>query len=342
MPKRSVYGLLCLAALFACPFAHAGTVRNDRSPQKYLDLAADPRYASAGAIHVDRSGEASSGSGVLIGDRWVLTAAHLLSGTTNLTFTVGGAEYDADGWVMHPKYTGDLRKGFDLGLVRLSEPVTDVTPAGLYRWRNEQNRVGVFDGFGRTGTGRTGGQPFDDVDGRARAGTNTIDGSVDRKPGSGHSTAKLATGANLFVTDFDNPAYESDNATGSPTPTDLELLISQGDSGGPVFLDAPRRRHADDPPLVAGIHSFGEFVDDADDSDYGDITGHTRVAVFRPWIERTMKRATLGKSVPEFVTPEPSEGARELDGMMAAVTPEPTTAGIALASMLLCSSRQRR
>jgi hypothetical protein len=241
---------------------------------------------------------------------------------------------------MHPRYTGDLRKGYDLGLVRLSEPVTDVTPAGLYRWRNEQNRVGVFSGFGRTGTGLSGGQPLDEIDGRRRAGTNVIDGSVDAKLGYGHYTTKLARGANLFVTDLDNPDDASDNATGSPTPTDLELLIAQGDSGGPVFLDDPRRGHADAPPLVAGIHSFGEFTDAHDDSDYGDITGHTRVSIFRPWIEKTMKRATLGKNVPDFVTPTP-EGARELDGDMTAV-PEPTTAVMVFASLLLLASRRGR
>src|SRR4029079_6426732 len=94
MPTRSGYILLCLAslaALCAAPtIAHAGTLRADRDPQDYLDLAKDPRYASTGAVHVDCSGDPASGSGVLIGDRWVLTAAHLLAGTTSLSFTIAG------------------------------------------------------------------------------------------------------------------------------------------------------------------------------------------------------------------------------------------------------------
>jgi hypothetical protein len=344
MPTRGAYILPCLAALCAAPtIARGGTLRADRDPQSSLDLAADPRYAAAGAVRVDRSGDPSRGSGVLIGDRWVLTAAHLLAGTTSLTFTIGGEAFVADGWVSHPRYTGDLRAGFDLGLVRLAEPVTDISPAGLYHWRNEQNRVAVFDGFGRTGTGLTGGQPLNQTDGRRRAGTNVIDGSVDPKLGYGHYTPKLAKSANLFVTDFDNPAdasdNTSDNATGSPEPTDLELLICQGDSGGPVFLPDPRRGHADAPPLVAGIHSFGEFIDAKDDSDYGDITGHTRVSVFRPWIQQTMKRATLGKNVPDFVTPTP-EWARELDSLTT-VVPEPSLGGMAVSVLFLARRRSR-
>jgi hypothetical protein len=37
--------------------------------------------------------------------------------------------------------------------------------------------------------------------------------------------------------------------------------------------------------MLVGVHSFGEFTDGADDSDYGDITGHTRVSRFSDWVD---------------------------------------------------------
>src|SRR3954471_22844625 len=184
---RSAGGVLVAALLmFAslCTLASAGTIRDDRDPQAYLDLAASPRYASAGLFRINRNtADSFTGSGVLIGDRWVLTAAHLLEGTTDMTFNVGGQEVEADGWVAYSRFDGDFRKGYDLGLVKLAQPVTGVTPAGLYRWKKEQGMTATFAGLGRTGNGTTGGQPLDQVDFLGRAGTNTIDGTVDLKLG---------------------------------------------------------------------------------------------------------------------------------------------------------------
>lgn len=272
----------------------AGTIRHDRDPQQYLDLARSPQYASAGALRITRDEPGFSGSGVLVGDRWVLTAGHLLEGTTAMTFNVGGADYAAAGWVAHPRFDGDFRQGYDLALVRLAQPVTGVAPAALNRVRKEQGQLATFVGFGRTGNGVEGGQPLDEVDFRGRAGTNVIDGTADLKLGFGQYKPKLG-GGRSFVVDFDSPTDPSVNTTGTADPSDLEFLIAQGDSGGPVFIDLGAG------PVVAGIHSFGEFRDERDDNDYGDVTGHTRVAPMRSWITKTMKRGDLGRSIPDFV-----------------------------------------
>ena len=328
-----------LTILVACAPGLAGTIRHDRDPQLYLSLAQDPKYASAGLLRITRSEPGFSGSGVLVGDRWVLTAGHLLEGTTQMTFTVGGREIAAEGWVAHRRFDGDFRRGFDLGLVRLTEPVTGVTPATLNRSRKEQGLTGTFVGFGRTGNGIDGGQPLDRVDFLARAGTNVIDGTVDLKLGFGRYKPKLAGGSRVFVADFDNPANPADNVTGDPAPADLELLIAQGDSGGPVFVDDAKLGT----PVLAGIHSFGEFRDERDDSDYGDVTGHTRVALYRSWITKTMKRGDLGRSIPDFVN---AGGATAMElgptTAMAAV-PEPTVGfALLLPAVLLRRARSRR
>lgn len=323
----------CLALTAAAAFG--GTIRSDRDPQLYLDLAQSPRFASSGELHIDRSGDPVTGSGVLIGGQWVLTAAHLLAATTSMTFSVGGQDVVAEGWVAHPRFTGDLRNGYDLALVRLSQPITGVTPAPLYKGRKEQNQVGTFAGFGRTGDGTNGGEPLDQVVPTARAGTNVIDGTVDAKLGFGHYKPKLG-GSRIFVVDFDNPGDPADNTTGTPTPTDLEYLIAQGDSGGPVFLDDPKNPTG--APFVAGIHSFGEFTDLRDDSDYGDVTGHTRVSSFRSWITKTMKRGDLGREIPDFVT---ATGATPMELSMS-IVPEPATVGMLLVPGAALLTRRRR
>jgi hypothetical protein len=323
-----------LVGLLICAACPAGTIRDDRDPQLYLDLAKSPAYSSAGLLRITRGAPGFSGSGVLIGDRWVLTAAHLLEGATDMMFSVGGQEYAAEGWVAHQRFTGDFRRGFDLALIQLSQPVTGIAPATLNRSRREQNQLATFAGFGRTGDGVNGGQPLDQVDFLGRAGTNIIDGTVDLKAGFGNYKPKLG-GSRLFVADFDSPTDPSVNSTGAPESTDLEFLIAQGDSGGPVFINDPKLGI----PVVAGIHSFGEFRDERDDNDYGDITGHTRVSSYRGWIQKTMRRGELGRSIPDFVNAGGST-PMELAMTTTSVVPEPGFAPILLVgAMTLCLSR---
>jgi hypothetical protein len=336
-PTAAAAVVIVLASALCCP---GGTIRHDRDPGQYLGYASAPTFASAGLLRVGRPADTSSGSGVLVGDgRWVLTAAHLLESTQSLSFEVGGRSYASDGWVAHPRYDGDFRKGHDIGLVRLTERVDGVAPAGLYRGRRELGAVVTVVGFGRTGTGLSGAQPFEDVDYLGRAGTNVIDGTVDALPRTYKS--KLPGRARVFVTDFDSPDDPSVNTTGSAEPTDLEILISHGDSGGPVFLDAGDGRGA----VVAGIHSFGEFRDERDDSDYGDVAGHTRVATSRGWIEKMLRRGATGRGIPDFTSAAGGATAMELSAPRAAAVPEPS-AGLALlllaAPALLARRRRRR
>lgn len=334
IPLFAVLLILC-----AGPRSPAGTIRHDRSQSQYLDYAQADSFNAAGLLGIDRGGEPSIGSGVLVGNgRWVLTAAHLLAGTKNMMFEIDGRPFAATGWVAHPKYGGDFRRGYDLGLVRLSSFVDGVMPAGMYRGRRELGAVATLVGSGLTGTGLTGAQPPAEADRLTRAGTNVIDGTTDKLPGQ--YRAKLPGGPRVLITDFDSPTDPSVNTTGAAEPTELELLISHGDSGGPLFINDGRGRM-----VVAGVHSYGEFRDESDDSDYGDVAGHTRVSPLRGWVERTIRRDAAGRSVLDFVTPVGSAALMELrapaSGHLAAV-PEPAHLAWVLAAAGLLVRHRRR
>jgi secreted trypsin-like serine protease len=65
----------------------------------------------------------------------------------------------------------------------------------------------------------------------------------------------------------------------------MEYGIAPGDSGGPLFVDG----------RLAGINSYTASPRSYTRSQYGEESGHTRIAVYRDWIERVAN-----------LTPQPS------------------------------------
>jgi len=61
--------------------------------------------------------------------------------------------------------------------------------------------------------------------------------------------------------------------------TALEFLIANGDSGGGLFIDKK----------LAGINSCVMADDKSLNSNYNDWSGHTRVSLHKPWIDKMIK-----------------------------------------------------
>jgi len=291
--------LICLALVV--PFTQAGTIRADRNPDLYLQLGAMSQYASVGQLRINTLDGTYLGSGTLIANNWILTAAHCVNKATSLTFSLNGSQYSAARWIANPQWNGDPLRGYDLGLIQLTSPVSNVAPAKRYTSLSETGMVGTTVGYGMTGTGLTGAITYD---GKKRAGQNSID----------LLTAGLGKDAKVLLTDFDNPLKKADSLLGSWKPLNLEYLAAPGDSGGGLFLDSKSG------PLLAGITSFGLAYDGKVDSDYGDLAGYTRVSVFNSWIDKTIQ--AYASTTTSLTLAAGLSSVQSFDTM---TTPEPAT-----------------
>ncbi len=266
--------------------ASGGTIRHDRADSLYRNLAAETSFAAVGKITGSEPGGGFLASGTLIRDGWVLTAAHVVDGTdgfgagvSNLRFAVGGASHNADAWFVHPNWVAsggasNLFAGWDLALVRLGQPVNNVTPASLFTGANELSQVATIVGFGATGTGLTGAQP--NSAGTKRAGNNVVDiAGTQTTPGSAISIGH----SRMLAVDFDQPGSASASTLGSSTPLNLEYLAAPGDSGGGLFLDVAGQM------LLAGVTTLTSTLDGSVNSDYGDRAAFTRVSQFLSWVD---------------------------------------------------------
>lgn len=223
--------------------------RHDVADSLYVQRAA--RYESVAHLLLPTPQGAADGEGTLIAPRWVLTAAHVGAHIEpGHRIRVGADSVTVDSIVRHPQWNDGPH---DLALLRLTSPVTGVTPARLYRDSTELDRVLVLVGYGDYGTGLTG--PTGN-DWRTRAATNRVD----------EATAlwvKLA---------FDPP--------GHPRTTDLEGVSGPGDSGGPAYLDDAERE-----TLVGVSSAQSTRGSGGEPGRYGAVEYYVRVSRYISWIE---------------------------------------------------------
>lgn len=185
---------------------------------------------------------------VVISPRWVLTAAHVIKDTDSRFVLFNNERIEVELCAMPADFNDNVFGKKDIALCYLSKPILLDFYPDLYEDNDEVGKVSSQAGFGATGTFGTGSIKNDN---KKRAGSNIIQGvDEDLLLCSVHEGKK----------------------------TSLEFMIARGDSGGGLFIDQK----------LAGIHSCVLADDGKPDSDYGDVSGHTRISVFKEWIRDTI------------------------------------------------------
>lgn len=257
---------LLLALLVASSSASAIVIRDDVDDSKYKVPASEfPAL-------VDLPGE---GHGVLISPQWVVTAGHAVTWQSEIKqVTINGVPRDVERLVIHPGYkkppqelldqalaTWDwtlfrvlLSSSDDIALVRLAEPVTDVSPFAINKSDDEFGKIVEIVGKGATGNGVTGYEFSSSHRTELRRAYNKVTSADGR----------------WLCYMFDKPS----------DALPLEGGSGSGDSGGPVLVQVGKDR------LLAGLTSWSDPQSTIrTPGRYGQITCNVRLSHYKDWIE---------------------------------------------------------
>jgi len=298
----------------------AGIYRHDVSPEKYRELARNKQFDCVGQVIGAEGTDALGGSCVLIGKRYVLSAAHV--------FVVAGHGKDTTYFDSAGKKTTHLQKGGRTVIVNLSgsrqvgklKNYTFKFNERTYNAKNikiYQSYIDSAENYNYFCGDLALIELTDTVAGIEPATLNRsynelgmvitgvgygVSGPADKPDDVGPHNEKIA-GQNtvdeiigfrvngrhaIMSCDFDHPTRNDCNKMGSANPLELEYTCGGGDSGGGIFIQH-RGKY-----LLAGITTGGPNsginIDQLLKTGYyGQIMQTTRISVFYDWIQETIK-----------------------------------------------------
>lgn len=302
-------------------FGVAFGIRQDKTLSDYEVVAAAsnpnlPNFKAVVAFSYSLDGSSNAeyiATGALVAPQWILTAAHNFYDaseqkkpalTKGITVKVGDDPnnpskiYTVSQIVIHPTWlhgSQDYKDANDLCLVKLSSPITNISPVPLHTSSTESIGSTVwFCGFG----------DYSQAPGQnpnLESKKHAIENILDRKVAglkTTHESTVYAGG--LLGFDFDDPlgainslgddlvnADEGILGTGTSAAgaVNLEGATVEGDSGGPLFVKNGNIWE------LAGVLSGGasDPVPNHRKSDYGDISIFTRVSTSYTWIQSVIK-----------------------------------------------------
>ncbi len=278
--------VLSLCLLLSAGAAQAGVIPDGANDGDYQALAAQPQYDAVGFAMRDnfQGVPILDSSAILVAPDWVLTAAHTevtkQGAGANSTFTIGGETRNVVQTFQNPSFNGQIDSGFDVGLLKLDAPITNVTPAQLYSGTAASllGQTLTYVGYGKSGTGSTGATI---ASGTKRAGNNVGDelGGPTLAPFLG---GNQGFSSQILFADFDSSGGPWGHPLGANQPINLEYLIALGDSGGGLFIEQGGQH------FLAGVHSIIFDLDPNGTIGYGDIMGSTTLEQSLAWVLDTI------------------------------------------------------
>lgn len=246
--RHTMTSLLIILALVASPCL-AGTTDDGIPDTRYVDYGKGFAPFTRLLSVVETSGRVTRSTAVVIAPRHCLTAAHVVQ-----DFSAGRV---GDNTVAAVTIHEDFERDgfwFDIAVLRCSDDFGLSHYPRLSDGDEKEGDTVAIAGYGIHGPLSQG---FRQADGSLRAGTQTIER-------------------------FERTMIVCAGRRGS---SPMEILISPGDSGGPLFVGAgPAAR-------LAGINSCTMRDSGPLKSVEGEESGHTRVAYFKEWINEVVRCA---------------------------------------------------
>lgn len=244
--------LMLLVFFYSCFNVYSGTIDPNNSDKKYLEYGEQFNYIGQLLITRINDNDLYAGSAVAYSDNIVITAAHLFKDYNKAIIIINNKTIKLDSIICHSEYNYDEFGKHDIAICVLESPIELDWYPELYSDLDETDKLCSLSGYGSSGDFLNG---VSKSDGLRRAGSNFIDN------------------CDAFAL-FCSPSDKDKT-------TSLEFLIAPGDSGGGLFIGNK----------LAGIHSGTiEYKTQSRLSKYGAISVHTRISIYKDWIEKNINK----------------------------------------------------